>query len=374
MKIALHFNIIDKKNSLKSLSKEIKNLGFKNPLIICDKIFIKNKYIKNSTKNIRKTFIEFSSEPSYEKLDKEMKNIKKIKNLDCIIGIGGGSTIDFSKGIALLYKNKGSALKFMGFPKNIKNPLPVIAIPTTTSTGSEVVFNAVFTHIKNKKKLGINSEKNYPILSILDVNLIRSAPKKIIYQSAISSLLRSIETFTSVDANYITKMLSLNSFQILTKALKSKHHNYDFYNNLQWGCILSILSLSNSSGGPCGVINYFLSVNYNISQPLAYNFTSIEFIRKNIEKGYLGYSDLLEKTDKPNQKILQTRKFFFLLKKILKNNFNNVKNAKSTLKLDKNFENRIYNIFKDNNFILLEKNPLRLTKKDLKEIIKRIKR
>ena len=62
-----------------------------------------------------------------------------------------------------------------------------------------------------------------------------------------------------------------------------------------------------------------------------------------------------------------------LLKKILKNNFINVKNAKSTLKLDKNFENRIYNIFKDNNFILLEKNPLRLTKKDLKEIIKRIK-
>ena len=98
MKIALHLNIIDKKNSLKFLKKEIKNLGFKNPLIISDKIFIKNKYIKNSTKNIRKIFIEFSSEPSYEKLDKEMKNIKKIKNLDCIIGIGGGSTIDFSKG------------------------------------------------------------------------------------------------------------------------------------------------------------------------------------------------------------------------------------------------------------------------------------
>ena len=159
MKIALHLNIIDKKNSLKFLKKEIKNLGFKNPLIISDKIFIKNKYIKNSTKNIRKIFIEFSSEPSYEKLDKEMKNIKKIKNLDCIIGIGGGSTIDFSKGVALLYKNKGSALKFMGFPKNIKNPLPVIAIPTTTSTGSEVVFNAVFTHIKNKKNWVLTVKK-----------------------------------------------------------------------------------------------------------------------------------------------------------------------------------------------------------------------
>ena len=374
MKITVHLNIIDKKNSLKSLNKEIKNLGFKNPIIICDKIFIKNRYINNSTKNIKKRYIGFSSEPSYEELDKEIKNIKKIKNLDCIIGIGGGSTIDFSKGIALLYKNKGSAAKFMGFPKNIKNPLPVIAIPTTTSSGSEVVFNAVFTHIKNKKKLGINSEKNYPVLSILDVNLIKSAPKKIIYQSAISSLFRSIESFTSVDSNEITKILSLNSFKILINALKSKHRNYNFYNSLQWGCILSILSLSNSSGGPCGAINYFLSVNYNVSQPLAYNFTSIEFIKKNIEKGYLGYSELLGKTNKQNKKILQTKKFLFVLKQILKKNIISIKNAKAILKLDNNFEDKIYNIFKDNNFKLLEKNPLRLTKKDLKVIIKRIKK
>ena len=183
----------------------------------------------------------------------------------------------------------------MGFPENVKKPLPVIAVPTTTSTGSEVVFNAVFTDIKDKIKLGINSEKNYPILSILDTRLIKTAPRNIILQSAIASLLRSIEAYTSVDGNEITRLLALNSFEIFAEAFKSKIWNDNFYKSLQWGCVFSILSLSNSSGGPCGIINYYLSVNYNISQPLAYSLTAFEFIKRNIEKGYLGYSDLIKK-------------------------------------------------------------------------------
>ena len=88
----------------------------------------------------------------------------------------------------------------------------------------------------------------------------------------------------------------------------------------------------------------------------------------------MGYSELLGKTNKQNKKILQTKKFLFILKQILKKNIISIKNAKAILKLDNNFEDKIYNIFKDNNFKLLEKNPLRLTKKDLKIIIERIKK
>ena len=183
MKLRLNVNVIDKKNSLKDLLNETKSRGYKNPLVICDKYFIKNKYVIDNIKNFKHIkFVEFNKEPTYEMLDHEIKLIKKIKKLDCIIGIGGGSSIDFAKGIATLIKNKGSSTKLMGFPKNIQTPLPVIAVPTTTSTGSEVVFNAVFTHEKNKKKLGINSEFNYPILSLLDTRLIDKTPKNILYQ------------------------------------------------------------------------------------------------------------------------------------------------------------------------------------------------
>ena len=62
--------------------------------------------------------------------------------------IGGGSTMDFAKGCALLSKNFKPAINYMGFPKKIKDPIPVITIPSTTSTGSEIIYNAVFTSKK----------------------------------------------------------------------------------------------------------------------------------------------------------------------------------------------------------------------------------
>ena len=79
--------------------------------------------------------------------------------------------------------------------------------------------------------------------------------------------------------------------------LKKKINLINFIKNLQWGSIFSMFALSNSSTGPCGVINYYLSVNYKIPQALAYNFTAIEFFKKNISNGYKGYDKLLKETN-----------------------------------------------------------------------------
>ena len=303
MKLRLNVNIINKKNSLKDLFNETKSRGYNNPLIICDKYFITNTYLTDNLKNFKNIkFIEFNKEPTYEMLNYEIKKIRKLKKIDCVIGIGGGSSIDFAKGIATLIKNKGPSTKLMGFPKNINTPLPVIAVPTTTSTGSEVVYNAVFTHEKKKKKLGINSEFNYPVLSLLDTRLIDKTPKNILYQSALAVLVRSIETYTAPDANYITKHFSKISFEMIVSALKSKSKNQNFFQKLQWGCIFSMLSLSNNSGGPSALLHYYLSVNYNISQPLGYSFTAFEFFRENIKKGYKGYDELTYILNNRNKK------------------------------------------------------------------------
>ena len=374
MKFTIKANIFDKKNEINYLKDQLKIYGFKNPLIICDKILNNNKYIKKNIKNIKTRFIQFSKEPTYELLDIEIKQIKKIKDLDCIIAIGGGSSIDFGKGIALLYKNKGPSLKYMGFPNKINQPLPVIAIPSTVSTGSEVIYNAVFTHEKGKKKLGINSDKNFPILSILDTNLIKTAPYSIILQSAIASLVRSIETYTSVDANEMTKFFSIKSFELIIRAFQERKKSDKFYQNLQWGCIFSMFALSNSSPGPCGVINYYLSVNYGIPQALAYNFTAIEFFKKNISNGYKGYDKLLKETNLISKKSIKKNTFSNLLNRIIKKNIINIQKSKNKIKKDDNFEKKILEIFKDIGIGVLKKNPINMNVKDLKVIIERIKK
>ena len=312
-KLKINLDIIHGKDSLKTLNLNLKNLNFKNPYLICDKILENNKYInKNILFLKKKIFLKFDTEPTYEQLDIEIKKIKKIKKIDCFIGIGGGSALDFTKGIAILYANNGPSLKYMGFPQLKNKPLPVILVPSTASTGSEIIYNAVFTHEKTKKKLGINSSQNYPILSILDPRLISFAPKRIIYQSAIATLMRSIETFTSKDATFLTKIFSINAFEILVKAF-SKKRSHNFFEDCQLATMFSMIALSNSSSGPCGVINYYLSSNFKIAQSLSYNFTAFEFLKNNILRGYSGYAELL-KNFKEYQNTSEKKKNIYIFK------------------------------------------------------------
>lgn len=364
-------NIIDEKNCLTKLSQILKNYYYKKPLIICDKIFKRNAYVEKVLKKFNYVyFVEFKKEPSYELLDKVKKKLKKFKQPDCIVGIGGGSCLDLSKGIALLLKNSGPSIKFMGFPKKLSKPLPFVAVPTTVSTGSEVVYNAVFTSEKKKIKLGINSDLNYPRLAILDTKLLSFAPKTLILRSAIASLMRSIETYTSVHSNYITRIFAKQSFKILFEAINNfEKKNHKILNEFQWGCIFSMFALSNSSSGTCGIINYFLSVHYNIPQPLAYNFTAIEFIKKNLNKGYTNYLELTANDHGKEKK----RIFLKKLNRIINKNMTEIKQAKKILKGDKEFEKKMFNIFKISNFNGIKNNPVSINQRELLDIINNIK-
>jgi alcohol dehydrogenase class IV len=373
-KLKINLDIIHGKDSLKTLNLNLKNLNFKNPYLICDKILENNKYInKNILFLKKKIFLKFDTEPTYEQLDIEIKKIKKIKKIDCFIGIGGGSALDFTKGIAILYANNGPSLKYMGFPQLKNKPLPVILVPSTASTGSEIIYNAVFTHEKTKKKLGINSSQNYPILSILDPRLISFAPKRIIYQSAIATLMRSIETFTSKDATFLTKIFSINAFEILVKAF-SKKRSHNFFEDCQLATMFSMIALSNSSSGPCGVINYYLSSNFKIAQSLSYNFTAFEFLKNNILRGYSGYAELL-KNFKEYQNTSEKKKtyiFLNLIKKILYLNLNSINKAKKIISKEKNFTKNIFKAFAATNFLALKKNPIFMGPNHLRQIIKNI--
>ena len=368
-KLRINLNIYHGKNSLSKLKEIVKEHNFKKPIVIIDKNLKNLKYIKKNINFIKnKKFLSFNSEPSYQMLDNEKKFFIR-KKIDCFIAIGGGSTIDFAKGLSILYNNKGNAINYMGFPKKLKKIIPVIAIPTTTSTGSEIIYNAVFTDKKSKIKLGINYLNNYPVASILDSNLLRSAPSLVIYQSAIASLMRSIETYTSPDSDEITKYFSKQSYNLIMNALKKKNVRKHL-NDLQWGCVFSMIALSNSSSGPCGVINYYLSVNFDIPQPFSYSFTAIEFIKHNIKYGYKDYGNLVSSKFKANSNKLKifNQDLKFIQRYLNKDIYKIKKNLINKSKLS----DEIYKIFEKKKFLPLLKNPITIKKKNLKTIINNI--
>ena len=388
-------NVISGKNSISDIYQFLEEKNYKKIGLVLDNNLYKNSnYIKIFLKQFKKKKISKKifyfngvNEPTYQYLDFAVNELRRKGNrkFDCLIAIGGGSAIDFTKGIATLLKNSGSSLKYRGFPRKLNPSIPVIAIPSTTGTGAELAYNAVFTDLKSNTKLGINTRNNYPILSILDPKIPSNSPKHVILNSSLGALIRSIDSMFNKKSTKISKIFSENSFKLLfnnlPKVLKKKN-NLEYWSNMQWGAYLSIAALLNSSNGPAAAIGYYLSTNYNIPQGLGYAISGIRFFEKNHEKGYHEYFklfDLIEK--KPSKKKLskkeKSRLVIYYLLKILK--YNKLTLKKTNIPMNQNekilkFMSKTFKKVNSNNIIISNRsnNPINLNKQDLKIIIKNI--
>ena len=388
-------NVISGANSINSVYQFLKEKNYKKiGLVLDNNLYQNSNYIKIffkqfKRKKISKKIFYFDeiNEPTYQHLNFVVNELRQKGNdkFDCLIAIGGGSAIDFTKGIATLLKNSGNSLKYRGFPQNLNPSIPIIAIPSTTGSGAELAYNAIFTDLKSKTKFGINTRNNYPILSILDPKIPANSPKNIILNSSLGALIRSIDSMFNKESNKISTMFSENAFKLLfnnlPKVLKNKN-NLECWSNMQWGAYLSIAALLNSSNGPAAAIAYYLSTHYNIPQGLGYAISGISFFERNHKKGYYEYSklfDLIEK--KPNRRNLSKKeKSEFVIHSLLKI----FENSKLTLKAANipksqnakilKFISKTPNKVNPNSVItsLVSKNPIQLNKEDLIIIIRKI--
>src|SRR5262252_2276764 len=99
--------------------------------------------------------VNSSREPTYEYMD-ELAAEVRTTSAACIVGIGGGTVLDIAKGMGILMTNPGQAIQYRGMDKVEKAGVPVVLLPTTAGTGSEVTKTASFIDLKENRKLGIN--------------------------------------------------------------------------------------------------------------------------------------------------------------------------------------------------------------------------
>ena len=164
------FNFIFKGNiyfgtgSRRKINFILKENSYKTACIIIDHALISMPIfndLKNELQCDTKIIECDISEPTYVKLEEKRTEIKDNK-FDVFIGIGGGSALDMAKGLSVLYSNKGSAISYRGFDQFEEPISPIIAIPTTSGTGSEITPNASFIDTNEKRKMGINGEAIRP--------------------------------------------------------------------------------------------------------------------------------------------------------------------------------------------------------------------
>lgn len=284
------------------LGEEAKSLGFSKAAVIVDSAVSGQMHVGKVLASLTTAGIEnkihqnCAVEPSYDDLE-TLKKAFEGKEWDVIIGIGGGSTLDLAKGLAVLLRNDGPALSFRGFP-NLKNrPVPVFALPTTAGTGSEVTYNAVFTDTTVKKKLGINSTLNFPVAAFLDPLLTSACPFSVSVSSGADAMVHTLESFVHRRHTPLSRLFSKSAFALLFKnltKLPSGLTDLSVRAGLQLGAYEAAVALMNSGSGPSGALSYPLGVHHKVPHGLAGALFLPSVTRFNARAGYSDYAMLYD--------------------------------------------------------------------------------
>lgn len=237
-----------------------------------------------------------TKEPDYDYLDAVVEELRTY-SMDAIVAIGGGSALDLSKAVAVLLTNPGKGIDYRGFDKVQQPGIPLMAVPTTAGTGSEITINAVFTDTKEQRKLGINGRYLNATYALLDPVFTVSAPKSVAISSGVDALVHTLESFVGTNANCLTRSFAREAFRLLYHNLPcivDDPTNLDMRLNIQIGAYLAATSLFNSSSGIAGALSYPLGVHYDVPHGIGGGMFALPVVKYNVEHGYYDYAELYD--------------------------------------------------------------------------------
>lgn len=234
------------------------------------------------------------AEPTYRYLEEARKPFMG-SGIEGVIGIGGGSTLDTAKAIAVLVNNKESAVSYRGFDKMTEPVLPIIAIPTTAGTGSEVTPNASFVDDEINKKLGINGETIRPKYAFLNPEMPLSCPREVAVSAGIDALVHSVEAFAARKATWASKMYSMEAVGLLINNLERAvaTREMDSIEKVFAGSLFAGIAMMNSGTGPAAAFSYPLGVHKKVPHGFAGGVFLPIMMAWNVQNGYHGYGDLV---------------------------------------------------------------------------------
>jgi alcohol dehydrogenase len=287
----------------RSLPERLRVFGWsKIGLVVDGGLYKSNEYVKEIMDILNKemetvvTLHAEMPEPTYDYLDTQ-KSLFETHTLDCFVGIGGGSTLDLTKGLATMKTNKGDAIRYRGFGKVVNTPLPVVALPTTAGTGSDVTPYAVFIDTKERWKFGINTEHNYPRLALYDPGFLVGCPASVYASAGMDAMTHTLESFVAKGSTYLSKMFSRQAFKLLFPNLKKIARNdrsMETRINLLIGSGLAGIALMNAGAGPAGALSYPLGVYFDVPHGLAGSVFLPGVVKHNVDHGFTAYSELYD--------------------------------------------------------------------------------
>ncbi|ABO67211.1 iron-containing alcohol dehydrogenase [Geobacillus thermodenitrificans] len=222
--------VIYGRDTFREVGRQAKALGTK-ALIVSDPVMENIGLVARCEQYLREaglplaTYTRVDTEPTDVHV-KEALDVCRSEQCDVIVAIGGGSSIDAAKAVAVMMTNEGTISDYVGNAKMFtKKPVPLIAIPTTAGTGSEVTKVTVIIDTKTDVKMMISQPALLPAVAIVDPLLTVSCPPSVTAATGVDALCHSIEAYISRRAHPVTDVLALSAIEAIIGHLRRAYEN-----------------------------------------------------------------------------------------------------------------------------------------------------
>jgi len=206
--------------SIKRLGELASELGFRRTLLAADRGLVASGHVDEALEPLRARgievirFHEFEANPDTAIIEAGREFAAGLE-LDSIIGLGGGSSLDCAKGINFLLTNGGRMQDYVGYGKATKPLLPMIAIPTTSGTGSEAQSYAVISDAETHAKMACGDPKAAFRVALLDPALTLSQPNTITATAGFDAIAHAVETYVATRRNPVSEVFSRAAWKLL---------------------------------------------------------------------------------------------------------------------------------------------------------------
>lgn len=218
--------------AIKEIATEVKGRGFKKAFVCSDPDLIKFGVTKKVTDVLDNADIDYEIY-SEIKPNPTIENVQtgvaafKASGADCIIAIGGGSSMDTAKAIGIIIKNPDFAdvRSLEGVAPTTNKCVPIIAVPTTAGTAAEVTINYVITDTEKNRKMVCVDPKDIPIVAVVDPDMMSSMPNGLTAATGMDALTHAIEGYITAGAWELSDMFHLKAIEIISNSLRGAVEN-----------------------------------------------------------------------------------------------------------------------------------------------------
>ncbi|PFB04604.1 alcohol dehydrogenase [Priestia megaterium] len=273
--------------SISKIGEEAKKLNATKVIIITDKVIRQTGLLSKVINPLEEAGLatdvidDVVPEPPFENLEQMITQIEG-KGYDLLVGVGGGSALDIAKVLSIMLTNHEDVRDLVGIEK-VKNPgVPTILVPTTSGTGSEVTYNAIFTDIRDKVKKGIVSPYLLPKVAIVDPELTLTVPPSVTAATGMDALVHAVESYTAIRAGELTDGIALQAIKLISRSLrKSVYNGKDLKarEDMAMGSLLAGISLGNAGVGAVHALAYPLGGKFKVPHGVA-NSLLLPFVMK----------------------------------------------------------------------------------------------